>query len=216
MKLGTYLRFAGLAFALLTIPSFVSAQGSITCESNNGRRVYCGNVENHHQVVMERQISQSSCVRNESWGVDGRGLWVDRGCRAIFAVGGHNGGEHGGPGGQGGGWWDPNPNDRWPPSGDFHGGNWGKGGACFYKDRNFSGGYFCLRRGEFRESLAGYGDDISSIRVFGGSRVTVYDDRNFHGAHQSTNREIPDLRQWSVASKGGHTWNNRISSVQVR
>jgi hypothetical protein len=209
MRLNRFLRFAGLAFALLLIPALASAQQSITCESNNGKRNYCGNVENSREVVMQRQLSQSSCVRNSSWGVDGRGLWVDHGCRAVFSFG-YNGG------GSGGGWWDPNPNDRWPPSGDFHGGNWGRGGACFYKDRNFGSSYFCMRRGEYRESLGGYGDDISSIRVFGGAHVTVYDDRDYRGSHTTTSRDIPDLRNWSVAGKGGHTWNNRISSVRIQ
>jgi len=36
-------------------------------------------------------------------------------------------------------------------------------------------------RGESRESLGGYGDDISSIRVFGNARALIYDDRNFTG-----------------------------------
>jgi hypothetical protein len=193
-------------------------QDSIRCESNDGRRNYCGNVNNNDQVVLQRQISGSPCIQGQSWGVDRRGLWVDNGCRGIFSMGGRwNGGGpgQGGPG-QGGGWWDPDPNDTWPPRGDWRGGNWGRGGACFYSDRNFRGRYFCLRRGEYRDSLGGYGDDISSIRVFGNARVTVYDDRNFRGANASSRGDIPDLRQWQVQQKRGHTWNNRISSVRVR
>ena len=34
-----------------------------------------------------RQISGSPCIRGNTWGVDNRGLWVDRGCRAEFEVG---------------------------------------------------------------------------------------------------------------------------------
>ena len=73
-----------------------------------------------------------------------------------------------------------------------------------------------LRRGERRESLGNYGDKISSIRVFGGARVTVYDDRNFSGARGSESGDIPDLREWRVRHKGNHTWNDRISSVRVQ
>jgi hypothetical protein len=57
------------------------------------------------------------------------------------------------------------------------------------------------------------GDDISSIRVFGNARVTVYNDRDFSGGSGRTSSDVSDLRQWSF--RGGHTWNNRISSVRV-
>jgi len=73
-----------------------------------------------------------------------------------------------------------------------------------------------LRKGESRESLGAYGDDISSIRVFGNSRAYVYDDRNFTGANASLRGDITDLRQIPVRGKSGHTWNNRISSITVR
>jgi len=33
-------------------------------------------------------ISGSPCVQDQTWGVDNRGLWVDRGCRAEFSFGG--------------------------------------------------------------------------------------------------------------------------------
>jgi hypothetical protein len=59
---------------------------TFTCSSNNGGRNYCsvpGN-GNPNSVVMSRQISGSACVQGQSWGVDRRGLWVDRGCRAEF------------------------------------------------------------------------------------------------------------------------------------
>jgi hypothetical protein len=191
-------------------------QNTINCDSNDGRRNYCGNVNSNHQVSLQRQVSHSPCVRGQTWGVDGRGLWVDRGCRGIFSISGWNGGGGSGPGGPGGGWWDPNPGDPWPPNGNWHGGNWDRGGACFYKDRDFGGSFICLRRGESKDFLGSYGDDISSIRVFGGARVTVYDDRNYTGARTTTNRDVPDLRNWSVEGKSGHTWNNRISSLRIQ
>ena len=59
--------------------------GTITCSSNDGRRNWCSipNV-NPNNVVMTRQISGTRCSRGDTWGVDARGLWVDRGCRAEF------------------------------------------------------------------------------------------------------------------------------------
>jgi hypothetical protein len=209
MSIRNFVKFLALPALLLLLPAISSAQRSVTCESNDGRRKYCSEGAPNSQITMDRQISQSPCVQGRSWGVDRRGLWVDRGCRAVFLVSAGWSGE-----GEGGGWWRPDPGDTWPPSGNWHGGNWGRGGACFYKDRNFGGGYFCLRRGENRDTLGSFGDDISSIRVFGGARVTIYNDRGFRGGSGTTVQDVADLRNWSF--RGGHTWNNRISSVRIQ
>lgn len=64
------------------------AGGSIKCESNDGNRKYCGQIDSRSQVTLQQQISGSPCEQGRSWGVDNRGLWVDHGCRAIFATGG--------------------------------------------------------------------------------------------------------------------------------
>jgi hypothetical protein len=212
MKFTTFLRFLGVAFVFLVIPAFSAAQQSVTCEANNNNRKYCGSY-GPDQVRMDRQISGSPCVEGRTWGVDRQGLWVEQGCRAVFIIRNYGGPD---PGGPGGGWWEPEPNAAWPPRGDWHGGKWDRGGACFYKDSKFGGGFFCLHRGDRRESLGDFGDKISSIRVFGNARVTVYDDRNFSGADASTSRDISDLRDWGVRQKPGHTWNDRISSVRVQ
>jgi len=214
MKFTMYLRFLGLAFVFLVIPAFASAQQTITCEANNKNRKYCGSYR-PDEVSFQRQISGSPCIEGGTWGVDRSGLWVEQGCRAVFIIGRRG---PGGPvpGGPGGGWWEPEPGATWPPRGDWHGGRWERGGACFYKETGFSGPFFCLRRGERRESLGDYGDKISSIRVFGNSRVFVYDDRNFSGASASSSHDMPDLRDWRVKHKSGHTWNNRISSLAVQ
>jgi Protein of unknown function (DUF3011)/Peptidase inhibitor family I36 len=200
----------GLIFAILFLPQPASAQASsvqsVTCESNNGNRKYCGSYT-RDQVTFQRQLSNSSCVQGQSWGVDRQGLWVDRGCRAIFSVVVVVPGP---------GWIHPGPGNPWPPSGDWNGGRWGKGGACFYKGYDFSGDYFCMRRGESRDSLGDYGGKISSIRVFGGARVVVFNNRNFSGGQDVTDRDIRDLRRWKMSTNYPHTWNNRISSLQVR
>lgn len=182
-----------------------AASQSITCESNNGNRQYCGGYS-LNQVAFQRQISTSPCIRNQSWGVDRQGLWVDRGCRAVFAIR-----RPSGPG-----WMHPGPSNPWPPSGDWNGGNWGNGGACFYKGYNFTGDYFCMRRGESRPSLGSYGGSISSIRVFAGARVTVFNDRDYRNGQDSTARDVSDLRQWRMTTRPSNTWNNRISSLQVQ
>ena len=60
---------------------------TINCSSNDGRRNWCA-IGSRRDAQLVRQISGSPCVRGSTWGIDNRGLWVDRGCRADFAFGG--------------------------------------------------------------------------------------------------------------------------------
>jgi hypothetical protein len=72
------------------VAAFQPGYGSsprITCSSNDGRRNWC-DIGGRRDARLVRQISGSACVRDSTWGVDRRGLWVDRGCRAEFVVGG--------------------------------------------------------------------------------------------------------------------------------
>jgi hypothetical protein len=58
----------------------------ITCSSNNMRRNYCA-ADVRGGVQLVRQRSDAPCVFNHSWGfINGRGIWVDRGCRADFVI----------------------------------------------------------------------------------------------------------------------------------
>jgi Protein of unknown function (DUF3011)/Ricin-type beta-trefoil lectin domain-like len=59
--------------------------GTLTCSSDNFQRVYC-RADTRFGVQMVRQISGSPCRQGETWGFDNRGVWVDRGCRAVFRV----------------------------------------------------------------------------------------------------------------------------------
>ncbi len=56
----------------------------IRCESDNYRFRACATGGAHARIV--RQISRAACVEGRSWGNDGRGVWVDRGCSAEFAL----------------------------------------------------------------------------------------------------------------------------------
>ncbi len=101
--------------------------------------------------------------------------------------------------------WDQSWNNRPNP----------RAGVCFYTDRNFQGNRFCVRANDRLRSLPGnFGDNISSMQVFGRGRVRVFEDRDFRGHRFVFNQSVADLRQ--VPSKPGHTWNNRISSVVVQ
>jgi hypothetical protein len=87
-------------------------------------------------------------------------------------------------------------------------------GACFYKETNFRGDYFCVRNGQSYSNLPpGFNDRIYSLRVFGRTPVSVYVDNNFRGAQATTRRNIRDLRNWRT-SEGG-TWGGRLSSIRV-
>jgi Protein of unknown function (DUF3011) len=71
---------------ILTSCAIASAQSRITCSSDNGGRNYC-DADTRNGVVLINQLSQSRCVQGRTWGFDRRGIWVDRGCRAEFALG---------------------------------------------------------------------------------------------------------------------------------
>jgi len=87
-------------------------------------------------------------------------------------------------------------------------------GACFYSSAPFRGNHFCVRSGDRIPQLpSNFGDNISSVQTFGRARVRIFNDRNFRGGGQVLNGSVPDLRD--VPFRGGHTWNNRISSIIV-
>lgn len=62
-----------------------SGQGStVSCSSDDGGRHYCPASQGRVQLLKQR--SDSPCQQGYSWGSDDRGIWVDHGCRADFAI----------------------------------------------------------------------------------------------------------------------------------
>ncbi len=59
---------------------------NITCASDDMKRHYC-RIDTQGRVRMVNQRSGSPCIQGQTWGYDGGGIWVDRGCRADFIVG---------------------------------------------------------------------------------------------------------------------------------
>jgi hypothetical protein len=41
-------------------------------------------------VRLHRQLSRDACVEGQTWGFDRNRIWVDKGCRAEFEVGGRS------------------------------------------------------------------------------------------------------------------------------
>jgi hypothetical protein len=82
-----------------------------------------------------------------------------------------------------------------------------RNGACFYVNEDFRGQSFCLNSGQSERNVGGrFNDRISSIRVFGRARVTVYTEENYGGRSRNFDRDIQNLRGL----------NDRITSIRVR
>jgi hypothetical protein len=88
------LNLAPLLLSLLTfVPNPVAAQGQdnrynptrITCSSNDGNRTFC-DVDTRGGVRLVRQVGDSPCRQDSTWGYDERGVWVDQGCSGVFEV----------------------------------------------------------------------------------------------------------------------------------
>ena len=82
-------------------------------------------------------------------------------------------------------------------------------GACFFRDADFRGDYFCVRAGDDVGRLPDeMNDAISSIRLFGRTEVVVYKDARFNGGSARFGSSVRDLRD--------ERWNDRISSIRVQ
>lgn len=79
-------------------------------------------------------------------------------------------------------------------------------GACFFKDANFRGQFFCIPRGRsYRMLPSGFNDQISSIRVQR-ANVMIFRDQDFSGRSTVFTGDVPNV---------GGAWNDMISSVRV-
>lgn len=84
-----------------------------------------------------------------------------------------------------------------------------RSGACFYRDADFRGDYFCARAGENIGVLPqGMNDEVSSIRIFGNVEVTIFRDGRFRGQSARFRNDVQNL--------GFQGWNDAMSSVTVR
>jgi len=63
-------------------------QRTIDCGSHNGGYGHCDVDTRYGRPRLVRQDSDARCQEGYSWGVDRDGIWVDKGCRGIFSVGG--------------------------------------------------------------------------------------------------------------------------------
>lgn len=63
------------------------ADSYVDCSSSGYSRNYCS-VDTRGRIWLDQQYSndRGACIENQTWGRDGRGIWVDRGCRGRFRV----------------------------------------------------------------------------------------------------------------------------------
>lgn len=79
-------------------------------------------------------------------------------------------------------------------------------GACFYKETNYRGEFFCVPQGASIASVPpGFNDRIASIRVTRAT-VIIFSDGEFGGRSTRVSSNISNL---------GGNWNDRISSMRV-
>lgn len=69
-------------------------QYELRCESVDHRDRYCP-ADTRGGVRLVRQDSRADCVLGRTWGYDRGGVWVTRGCRARFELGGRGWPGHG-------------------------------------------------------------------------------------------------------------------------
>lgn len=95
--LGVVMGVSGMLLA--PPPATAQARSTVSCGSIDGKFNRCALPWDDARLV--RQESKATCTRGQSWGVDRHGVWVDRGCRGVFAgIGRHSagGGWRPGPG----------------------------------------------------------------------------------------------------------------------
>jgi|GEM_PF-1186114 len=81
-------------------------------------------------------------------------------------------------------------------------------GACFYRQPNFRGQYFCANSGENIELMSrGMTGQIASIRRFGAADVTIFQNSRYAGRWSRLGGDVVNLK--------GEGWNDRLSSIRV-
>jgi hypothetical protein len=91
------------AMAALFLLGSDALAASVTCQSRNNQREECG-LRGRGEVVLVRQISNTTCVKGRNWDETRNGLYVTAGCGGVFETRDHGHGRPDDRPGQGGGW----------------------------------------------------------------------------------------------------------------
>jgi len=85
--------------------------------------------------------------------------------------------------------------------------------VCVYQDIQYRGWEQCYAVGDEVGNLGSRTKAISSIRVYGRARITVWEDPGFHGNSADFTSDVPDLGL--RANGSSHTWNDQIESLKI-
>jgi hypothetical protein len=85
--------------------------------------------------------------------------------------------------------------------------------VCFYQDIHFRGWEQCYQAGDEVTDLRQLKNAISSIRIYGRARITVYDETEFRGNSVEFNSDVPDLGLRNMS--GSRSWSDRIESFRI-
>jgi hypothetical protein len=85
--------------------------------------------------------------------------------------------------------------------------------VCFYQDIQYQGWEQCYNAGDEIASLERRNDAVSSIRIYGRARVTVYDETEFRGRSAEFTADVPDLGRRNLS--GSRTWSDHIESFRI-
>lgn len=81
---------AGFAMAICSAPAQAQDEGRndrvFSCQSMDGQRTVCRADMSRGEVQLTKQLGEIPCVEGTTWGRQGDGVWVDRGCRAEFLL----------------------------------------------------------------------------------------------------------------------------------
>jgi len=83
-----------------------------------------------------------------------------------------------------------------------------RNGACFYRDPDFRGDYFCAAVGEEISSVPySMSGRIASIRLFGDAEVHLFENSRFGGRSTTFDFDVEELEY--------EGWDHRVSSLRV-
>jgi hypothetical protein len=73
--------FIAIAAVCLSAPVHAA---QVTCESTNRQRVEC-DMNTQGEARMVQRLSKAACVEGQTYGFNRNSVWVEGGCRAVFA-----------------------------------------------------------------------------------------------------------------------------------
>jgi len=85
--------------------------------------------------------------------------------------------------------------------------------VCVYQDIGYHGWEQCYKVGDEVASFDRRNNAISSIRVYGRARVTVYEDTEFRGKSAEFTSDVQDLGLRNLS--GSKSWSDHIQSMRV-